>query len=1084
MRKKSEQATKGRGRPRWAASRKPAETERSQAEEALRESEKRYRSLFENMLEGYAYCRMLFDHDEPQDFIYLDVNSAFEKLTGLKDVVGKKVSEVIPRLRDSNPELFKIYGRVALTGKPERFETFLESLGIWFSIAVYSPQKECFVAVFDNITQRKIAEEARRKSEALYHDLVETSQDLIWQCDAEGRYIYLNPAWEQVFGYKVEEMLGKKFSDFQSQEMAARDLKEFARLMNGGSVKGLETVHIGKSGNEIHLVFNAKFVMDEKGNISGRRGTAYDITERKRTEEALRKSEERFRAIASNTPDHILVQDSDLRYSFVVNPQLGLTEADMLGKTDGDILGAEEAKNLTAVKRQVLETGEPFHLEASLQNLKGETEFFDGSYVPKFDSTGKANGLIGYFRNITERKRSEKALQMSEERLKLALEGTNDGLWDVQMATGAVYLSPRGCEILGYQPSELPEIAKVWSDLVHPDDMPATLAALNAYLEGRAPIFQVEQRLRLKTGKWKWILARGKAVERDANGVPVRMIGTHTDISERKRAEEALREKDTLLREMSRMANIGGWEFDPATSEGTWTEEVGRIHEVDPDKGTNVDFGLSFYQGESRQKIEAAVREAVDQGKPYDLELGMVTAAGNRKWIRTIGVPIKIGDRVVKVRGTFQDITERKRADEEIRRHSEEIQILYTGAMQLSKSLDLDHTAGITAGACVETMGASLAWILIAEPDGSLRTLAFYPRHIGYPGKAVIRWDDSPQGRGPTGQAIRERKPIINSDLAAASPTFAPWRASAMEEGFRTSAAIPLISGDKVLGALNIYSRDPDFFTPEKLTLFQTFSGQVSLALENARLFTEIQSYAAELEQRVAERTAQLQAAVKELESFAYSVSHDLKAPLRGIDGYSRLLLEDHADRLNDEGRSFLNSICKAAAQMDELIEDLLAYSQLERRRPDRGRVNPGALAQTLVAERDDEIRARGVAIRVNVDCAAVFADPDGLAQALRNLLDNALKFTRDAPHPAIEIGGRESEGACILWVRDNGIGFDMQYHDRIFDIFQRLHRIEDYSGTGIGLAIVRIAMERMGGRAWAESAPGAGATFYLEIPK
>ena len=146
--------------------------------------------------------------------------------------------------------------------------------------------------------------------------------------------------------------------------------------------------------------------------------------------------------------------------------------------------------------------------------------------------------------------------------------------------------------------------------------------------------------------------------------------------------------------------------------------------------------------------------------------------------------------------------------------------------------------------------------------------------------------------------------------------------------------------------------------------------------------------------------------------------------------------------------------------------------------------MNPRALAQALVAERGDEIRARGVAIWMEVDCAEVTADPDGLAQAVRNLLDNALKFTRDTPHPAIEIGGRETGRACVLWVRDNGIGFDMQYHDRIFDIFQRLHRTEDYPGTGIGLTIVRKAMERMGGRAWAESAPGAGATFYLEIPK
>ena len=138
-----------------------------------------------------------------------------------------------------------------------------------------------------DITEGKRAEEVRKKSKALYHDLVETSQDLIWQCDGEGRYTYLNPAWEGVFGYKVEEMLGKKFTDFQTPEYAEKDMQEFARLLKGNTVKGLETVHLGKDGREIHLVFNAKFLVDEQGNAAGTRGTAYDITERVRAEEEV-----------------------------------------------------------------------------------------------------------------------------------------------------------------------------------------------------------------------------------------------------------------------------------------------------------------------------------------------------------------------------------------------------------------------------------------------------------------------------------------------------------------------------------------------------------------------------------------------------------------------------------------------------------------------------------------------------------------------------------------------------------------------------------------------------------------------------
>ena len=186
---------------------------------------------------------------------------------------------------------------------------------------------------------------------------------------------------------------------------------------------------------------------------------------------------------------------------------------------------------------------------------------------------------------------------------------------------------------------------------------------------------------------------------------------------------------------------------------------------------------------------------------------------------------------------------------------------------------------------------------------------------------------------------------------------------------------------------------------------------------------------------------------------------------------------------LDDEGRRFLHNIRRAAMQMSQLIDDLLAYSRLERQMLVKGRVAPDSLAATLAAERAEEIRARGVRLTIDVPGTPVAAEVEGLTQALRNLLDNALKFTRDVPQPIIEIGGRETESSCILWVADNGPGFDMKYHDRIFEIFQRLHRQEEYPGTGIGLAIVRKVMQRMGGKAWAESEPGKGAIFYLEIP-
>jgi signal transduction histidine kinase len=298
-----------------------------------------------------------------------------------------------------------------------------------------------------------------------------------------------------------------------------------------------------------------------------------------------------------------------------------------------------------------------------------------------------------------------------------------------------------------------------------------------------------------------------------------------------------------------------------------------------------------------------------------------------------------------------------------------------------------------------------------------------------------------------------------------------------------------LRTADGQVGALEVVyleERPPDVegpFLVEERSLIDSLAEMLRVAL-NRRLAVEaLTRLNADLERRVAERTEALQAKTRELETFAHSVAHDLKAPLRGIDGYSRLLLEEHLDRLNDEGRTFLHNVRYSVAQMNQLIEDLLAYAQIERREFALGSIELRPFIESLVEERKRELVERRITVVLKLDDIRVLADVSGLAQVLRNYLDNAIKFTRDSSNPEIEVGAAVVGGKCRLWVRDNGIGFDMKHRDRIFDIFQRLHRAEDYPGTGIGLAIVQKAVERMDGSVWVESEPGQGALFYLEIP-
>jgi PAS domain S-box-containing protein len=510
--------------------------------------------------------------------------------------------------------------------------------------------------------------------------------------------------------------------------------------------------------------------------------------------------------------------------------------------------------------------------------------------------------------------------------------------------------------------------------------------------------------------------------------------------------------------------------------------------------------------------------EKLKRGGGETFDIAWVTKTGQH--LTTIFSPRSFHDKSGNYTGgvaILTDITERIEASQKARQQLAMLQALYTGAQELSKSLELMDLSNRMVKSCVDTFGVKLAWLGQAKSDGSVSLITSYPVNNTYPQQITVRWDEAPEGLDASGQAIQKSEPVILNDLSSTSE-FGPWYELAKSAGFCSHASFPLVSHERSFGVLSLFSDQAYYFTSERVNFFQTYAHQAAAALENARLYQQVQGYAEDLEgdyaertnelqQRVAEveelnkalallledfqasniklaeTTKKLQAANAELESFSYSVSHDLKAPLRGIDGYSRLLFDEYHEKLDDEGRMFLESIRKGAQQMSQLIDDLLAYSRMERRSITSTIINPRKLIEALLGQREHEIKERGIQITIEEMCDKVQTDSESLSQALRNLIDNAIKFTRGVNDPKITLGGYKTESTCVLWVRDNGIGFDMQFHDRIYDIFQRLHTNDTFPGTGVGLAIVRKAMQHMGGRVWAESAPGMGATFFLEIP-
>ena len=407
-------------------------TERKKIENDLRNSEESSKMLAD----------FLESSQQPFGVGYPDgslgyINKAFENLTGYNrdELQSMDWSKTLtpPEWRDIENKSLK---KLIRTGQPVYYEKeYIRKNGtrVPIELLVHLIKDENgkplhFYSFITDLTERKQLENLYKKKADELQVILDSVPAMVFYKDTENHFVRTNNAFEKTMKLTKEELEGKSLFDIYSLEIAEKywsDDKQViaTRKPRLGIIEPMET------SEGLKWVQTDKIpLINEQGKIIGIIGLSVDITERKKAEEELRESEERFKVIASSTPDHVLVQDKELRYTLVVNPQMGFKEEDMIGKTDFDFLSKEDAVNLTSIKLKVLETRQPLHIETSLSSRNNQLEYFDGSYVPKFDSKGNVDGLIGYFKNITERKKMEEALRESEERFRSLYNTMTEGM--------------------------------------------------------------------------------------------------------------------------------------------------------------------------------------------------------------------------------------------------------------------------------------------------------------------------------------------------------------------------------------------------------------------------------------------------------------------------------------------------------------------------------------------------------------------------------------------------------------------------------------------------------------------------------
>lgn len=640
----------------------------------LRSSERQLRSIFEKAPVGITHTAI--------DGHFRYVNQKFCEIVGYSKGELREMSyEDLTHPEDLTADR-RVTNQV-LAGEAGSFaleKRYLCKAGtcIWVNLQVSlvrnaGDEPDYFVAVVQDITKRKRMAEVLQHERDLLRMLIDNIPDTIYFKDTAGRFTMINQAQAEMLGLDdAEEAIGRTDFDYFTAEHAQDAYADEQKIVTSGQAVDGKIERVRRADGEFRWVTITKIpIKNRAGEVVGVAGISRDITERKEAQDALRRSKALFQSLVESMPQSVFSKDLAGRFTFANQRYCkmeGMSLDEIVGKTDFDMHPPELARQYREDDRRVMEMEQVFERVEVHQPLGGEKFYVQVIKTPVYDADGHVIGLLGMFWDITERKRMEKALRDSKERLQLAMDATEHGFWDWNMETNEAYFSPRYYTMLGYEPGELPMELSTWDKLLHPEDR-REVAPRILEKAMNAEAFEEVFRLRSKSGAWRWIRGRGKSFEVDEEGVPHRAVGTHEDITARKQAEQALRESEARYRQLVETSPDAILLTDPTGAILMCNRQAAVLYEHEDHERLVGLRALEFVVPEDRARTRANLQRLLSGEDIKAVEYTVRTAKGNEIFIELHSSVIKTPDgQPQAIISVARDVTERHEMAHQLRR--------------------------------------------------------------------------------------------------------------------------------------------------------------------------------------------------------------------------------------------------------------------------------------------------------------------------------------------------------------------------------------------------------------------------------